>query len=106
MHSTLNDKELIIQCLQDQYKTKNVLVETILLQSGINTLHEYNNNVFYFGRLTIGREIVKIQFHASPNEYLTPEFNTQYDIFFRRLETNVFNTACQFYGYKFILIDK
>lgn len=108
MQNTLNDKELIIQCLKDQYKNKNVLVETIFLtnRSSNKDLHEYNANVFYFGRLTTGSETIKIRFSGFPNDYLLSDLNTSYDILFKRLETSVSNTPGRFYGYKLILIDK
>lgn len=107
MNDTLNNKDLIIQCLKDEFKNKTVKVETVFYTHNIKLyLHSYNSNIFYYGSLTIGQEIPKIQFHVSPNEYLIPEANSQHDILFRRLSSDNGETACQFYGYKFILIDK
>ena len=107
MHSNLNSKELIIQCLKDEFKNKNVQVETVFYTTNIrNYLHSFQNNIFYYGRLTIGQDIPKIQMHLNSLEFLIPDANSQLDILFRRLSSDNSESACQFYGYKFILTDK
>ena len=89
MHSTLNDKELIIQCLEDEFKNKTVKVETVFYTDNIKTyLHSYSKDIFYYGCLSIGQKMPKIQFHLSADEHIIPESNSQHVILFRRLTFN------------------
>tara|TARA_B110000902_G_C14161033_1_gene533230 strand:+ start:528 stop:848 length:321 start_codon:yes stop_codon:yes gene_type:complete len=106
MHSNLNSKEVIIQGLKDEFKNKNVQVETIFYTDSTYILNNFSSNIYYYGVLTIGENVPEVHFSFLDKPSFTPDANSQHDIIFQKLTFLLNGRACQFYGYKFILTDK
>jgi hypothetical protein len=105
MDYTLDSKTLVIACLENQFKDRKAFSSPFMFSDLSNGFVE-ENHVYYFGRLTIGRNNgSSVDVLNRGDSIIQLDENSQLDILFSGLDSITFAEA-QFIGFKISMIPK
>ena len=105
MDYTLDSKTLVVACLENEFKDKRAIISPFMF-SHLNNGFIEENHVYYFGRLTIGRNNgSSVDVLNRGDSIIQLDENSQLDILFSGLDSITFAEA-QFIGFKISMIPK